>query len=118
MEAIWTYHVKKLCFTKKAMKNMKRLRLLSIFGFQACADSIEYLPNNLRWFVCRCYPWESLLENFEPKKLVYLDLQSSSLRQLWTGAKVLLLNSFLIIFLFLRYINRLSKLTTTSRWTS
>ncbi|XP_069147585.1 TMV resistance protein N-like isoform X1 [Solanum lycopersicum] len=87
MEAIWTYHVKKLCFTKKAMKNMKRLRLLSIFGFQACADSIEYLPNNLRWFVCRCYPWESLLENFEPKKLVYLDLQSSSLRQLWTGAK-------------------------------
>ncbi|XP_055828728.1 TMV resistance protein N-like isoform X2 [Solanum dulcamara] len=87
MEAIWTYGVQKLCFSKKAMKNMKRLRLLSIIGFQSCDDSIEYLPNNLRWFVCHSYPWESLLENFEPKKLVYLDLQCSSLRQLWTGTK-------------------------------
>ncbi|XP_015158468.1 TMV resistance protein N-like [Solanum tuberosum] len=87
MEAIWTHGVQKLCFSKKAMKNMKRLRLLSIISFSTHDDSIEYLPNNLRWFVCHSYPWESLLENFEPKKLVCLYLQRSSLRQLWTGIK-------------------------------
>ncbi|KAH0745881.1 hypothetical protein KY285_007538 [Solanum tuberosum] len=84
MEAIWIYGVQKLCFSEKVMK---KLRLLSIISFHTHDDSIEYLPNNLRWFVCHDYPWESLLENFEPKKLVYLDLQHSLLLQLWTGTK-------------------------------
>ncbi|XP_049344728.1 TMV resistance protein N-like [Solanum verrucosum] len=84
IEAIWIYGVQKLCFSEKVMK---KLRLLSIISFHTHDDSIEYLPNNLRWFVCHDYPWESLLENFEPKKLVYLDLQHSLLLQLWTGTK-------------------------------
>uniref|UniRef100_M0ZJY0 ADP-ribosyl cyclase/cyclic ADP-ribose hydrolase n=1 Tax=Solanum tuberosum TaxID=4113 RepID=M0ZJY0_SOLTU len=84
MEAIWIHGVQKLCFSEKIMK---KLRLLSIISFHTHDDSIEYLPNNLRWFVCHDYPWESLLENFEPKKLVYLDLQHSLLLQLWTGTK-------------------------------
>ncbi|KAK4708170.1 hypothetical protein R3W88_029095 [Solanum pinnatisectum] len=65
----------------------KYVRILYIYGFDTHNDSIEYLPNNLRWFDCCTYPWESLPENFEPKKLVHLDLQSSSLSHLWTGTK-------------------------------
>lgn len=49
--------------------------------------SIEYLPNSLCWFDWHGYPWESLLENFEPKRLVHLDLQYSLLRHLWIGIK-------------------------------
>ncbi|WMV07598.1 hypothetical protein MTR67_000983 [Solanum verrucosum] len=56
-----------------------------------CHDgSIEYLPNNLCWFVWHEFPWKSLPENFEPQRLVHLDLQWSSLHDLWTERKVFL----------------------------
>ncbi|XP_059289795.1 TMV resistance protein N-like, partial [Lycium ferocissimum] len=75
------------------MKNMKMLRILYIWygGFNDCFPchdgSIEYLPKNLRWFIWNHFPWESLSENFEPKRLVHLYLRSSSLRHLWKGTK-------------------------------
>ncbi|XP_070001794.1 TMV resistance protein N-like [Nicotiana sylvestris] len=92
MEAIWFLYLKGLSFTREGMKNMKRLRILyirdgsqNIWADSICHNgSMEYLPNNLRWFVWFCYPWESLPSTFEPKKLVHLELQSSSLRYLWT----------------------------------
>ncbi|XP_055810839.1 TMV resistance protein N-like [Solanum dulcamara] len=87
MEAIWLEGVQNLCFSNKSMENMKRLRILYIYGFHAHDDSIEYLPNSLRWFDCCAYPWESLPENFEPKRLVHLDLRGSLLRHLWTELK-------------------------------
>ncbi|OIT02262.1 PREDICTED: TMV resistance protein N-like [Nicotiana attenuata] len=87
IEAIWILYFKKLCFNKEAMKNMKRLRILYICSVNRHDGSVEYLPNSLRWFVWKHYPWESLPENFEPKRLVHLDLWSSSLRHLWTGRK-------------------------------
>ncbi|KAK4736724.1 hypothetical protein R3W88_000421 [Solanum pinnatisectum] len=88
MEAIWLQHIQKLCFSEKAMKNMKRLRILYIGGFQIHVDSIEYLPNSLRWLAFYHYPWESLPENFEPKRLVHLNVRFSlALHHLWTGTK-------------------------------
>ncbi|XP_060185872.1 TMV resistance protein N-like isoform X2 [Lycium barbarum] len=87
MEAIWVRHIQKLCLSKKAMKKMKKLRMLCIMGFDTYDGSIEYLPNSLRWFVLKSYPWESLPQKFEPERLIYLDLERSSLRHLWTGIK-------------------------------
>ncbi|KAH0729187.1 hypothetical protein KY289_000375 [Solanum tuberosum] len=88
MEAIWLQYIQNLCFSEKVMKNMKRLRILYIGGFQIHVDSIEYLPNSLRWLAYYHYPWESLPENFEPKRLVHLNLRFSlALHHLWTGTK-------------------------------
>ncbi|KAH0764474.1 hypothetical protein KY285_000345 [Solanum tuberosum] len=88
MEAIWLQYIQKLCFSEKAMKNMRRLRILYIGGFHKHVDSIEYLPNSLRWLAFYHYPWESLPENFEPKRLVHLNLRFSlALHHLWTGTK-------------------------------
>ncbi|XP_060186663.1 TMV resistance protein N-like [Lycium barbarum] len=92
VEAIWFDYQEKLCFSKEAMKNMKMLRILYMGFFDWSGDSchdgcMEYLPNNLRWFVWYRYPWESLPATFEPKRLVHLELGRSELRQLWKETK-------------------------------
>ncbi|XP_060208177.1 TMV resistance protein N-like [Lycium barbarum] len=96
IEAIWYPYFNNISFSKEAMKNMKRLRILYIRGnvnpniddgSNSHDGSIKYLPNNLRWFVWNHYPWESLPASFEPKRLVHLQLVSSSLHYLWTGRK-------------------------------
>ncbi|XP_006351698.1 TMV resistance protein N-like [Solanum tuberosum] len=94
VEAIWLTRFKKPSFSKdQAMKNMQSLRILSIHGCYPWASlsdsedipngSVEYLSNNLCWFVWHHYPWKLLPENFNPRRLVHLDLQSSSLHYLW-----------------------------------
>ncbi|KAH0747264.1 hypothetical protein KY285_008921 [Solanum tuberosum] len=89
MEVIWLWTSKKLSFSKEEMKNMQRLRILYIRPYPVVSlidsedGSIEYLPNNLRWFVWHEYPWKFLPDNFNPKRLVNLDLQRSSLHYLW-----------------------------------
>ncbi|KAG5574266.1 hypothetical protein H5410_054400 [Solanum commersonii] len=50
-------------------------------------DSIEYLSNNLRGFVRHNYPWKLLPRNFNPRRLVHLDLRWSSLHYLWNETK-------------------------------
>ncbi|XP_075080786.1 TMV resistance protein N-like isoform X2 [Nicotiana tabacum] len=87
VEAIWVTYFGRLGFSKEAMKNMKRLRILNIGMWQTCDGSLECLPNNLRWFKWFCYPCESLPSTFEPKMLVHLQLKHNSLRHLWTETK-------------------------------
>ncbi|KAG5574265.1 hypothetical protein H5410_054399 [Solanum commersonii] len=93
VEAIWFPYSEKLCFSKDAMKNMQRLRILHIqrvlFYTQSDLEdgSIEYLSNNLCWFVWHNYPWKLLPENFNPRRLVHLDLRGSSLHYLWNETK-------------------------------
>ncbi|WMV59847.1 hypothetical protein MTR67_053232 [Solanum verrucosum] len=104
VEAIWFTYFEELSFNKEAMKNMRMLRILCIHSgdeysrmkassFSSdsnCHDgSIEYLSNNLRWFVWHDYPWQLLPENFNPKRLVHLDLRWSSLHYLWNETKQL-----------------------------
>jgi len=98
VKAIWFTYFEELSFNKEAMKNMKMLRILCIrnryeknkttSSDSNCHDgSIEYLSNNLRWFVWHEYPWKLLPRNFEPKKLVHLELRWSSLHYLWNETK-------------------------------
>ncbi|KAL3355202.1 hypothetical protein AABB24_019340 [Solanum stoloniferum] len=94
VEAIWLTHSEKLCFSKEAMQNMQRLRILCIQNYlsvPAQSDSedgsIEYLPSNLCWFVWHYYPWKLLPENFNPRRLVNLVLPWSSLHYLWNETK-------------------------------
>ncbi|XP_049381498.1 TMV resistance protein N-like [Solanum stenotomum] len=103
MEAIWCTYVQKLYFSKDAMINMKRIRILCICDENDLSrityssssdsnchdDSIEYLPNNLCWFVWHDYPWKLLPEYFNPRRLVHLDLRWSSLHHLWNETKQL-----------------------------
>uniref|UniRef100_M1D405 Bacterial spot disease resistance protein 4 n=1 Tax=Solanum tuberosum TaxID=4113 RepID=M1D405_SOLTU len=98
VEAIWFTYFEELSFNKEAMKSMKMLRILCIrnryeknkttSSDSNCHDgSIEYLSNNLRWFVWHDYPWQLLPENFNPKGLVHVDLRWSSLHYLWNETK-------------------------------
>ncbi|XP_049379098.1 TMV resistance protein N-like [Solanum stenotomum] len=93
IESIWLTYSEKLCFSKEAMKNMQKLRILCIWrdpwNFPSDSEdgSMEYLPNNLRWFVWHQYPWKLLPENFNPRRLVHLDLRWNSLHHLWNETK-------------------------------
>ncbi|XP_075080773.1 TMV resistance protein N-like [Nicotiana tabacum] len=94
MEAIFltNFNSGRLRFSKKAMKNMKRLRIFNIsekiFNERSSPRyALEYLPNNLRCFVWESYPWKSLPSTFEPKMLVHLALSDSSLHYLWMKTK-------------------------------
>ncbi|KAK4707667.1 hypothetical protein R3W88_028592 [Solanum pinnatisectum] len=95
VEAIWFTYSEELSFNKEAMKNMKMLRILRIRCYASTPQrdsedgSIEYLSNNLRWFVWHYYPWQLLPENFNPKRLVHVDLRWSSLHYLWNETKQL-----------------------------
>ncbi|XP_075084644.1 TMV resistance protein N-like [Nicotiana tabacum] len=92
VEAIWVYSNSSLHFSNETMKNMKRLRILCIKSWDDGSNfsyhgSIEYLPNNLRWFALDDYPCESLPSTFDPKMLVHLDLKRSSMHYLWMETK-------------------------------
>ncbi|XP_049379043.1 TMV resistance protein N-like isoform X1 [Solanum stenotomum] len=92
VEAIWLTYFKNVSFSTEAIKNMQRLRILCIQTWASQSDSedgsIEYLSNNLCWFVWHHYPWKLLPENFNPRRLVHLDLQRSSLHYLWNETKL------------------------------
>ncbi|WMV26227.1 hypothetical protein MTR67_019612 [Solanum verrucosum] len=97
VEAIWFSYFKKPSFSKEAIKNIQRLRILcmSYHPWASQRDledtpncSIEYLSNNLRWLVWHSYPWKLLPENFNPRRLVHLDLRWSSLHCLWNETKL------------------------------
>ncbi|KAK4707669.1 hypothetical protein R3W88_028594 [Solanum pinnatisectum] len=110
VEAICLKYCEKVCFSKESMQNMRRLRILCMHTYQWGSqsyseyDSMEYLPNNLCCFVWDFYPWKLLPENFNPRRLVHLELQWSSLHYLCNETKVPSLES-----LNLKYCSSLEK---------
>ncbi|KAK2639901.1 hypothetical protein Ddye_027696 [Dipteronia dyeriana] len=50
-------------------------------------DGLNYIPDELRILHWRGYPLRALPSNFNPEKLVKLDLSGSNIEQLWEGTK-------------------------------
>lgn len=92
VEAIFFSYSVNLYFSEEATKNMQRLRILDIpYSYSKENDgSINYLPNNLCWFAWHCYPWKLLPQNFNPTRLVHIELGGSLLHHLWDEPKVAL----------------------------
>lgn len=62
------------------------------------SGSLNFLSNSLQYLVWYGYPFASLPLNFEPFRLVELNMPHSSIQLLWDGRKVL---CWLFHFLFL-----------------
>lgn len=86
------------CFSTKAFKKMKRLRLLQLAGVQLDGD-FEYLSRNLRWLSWNGFPLKCIPTSFYQENLVSIELVNSNVKFLWKEAQVLLLISF-FIFVF------------------
>lgn len=72
----------------EALQNMIRLRYLEFWDVYF-SGSLNYLSNELRFLNWIGYPFAYLPSNFEPDKLVELNLRYSSVKQLWKRTKVL-----------------------------
>ncbi|KAK2977635.1 hypothetical protein RJ640_002668 [Escallonia rubra] len=73
-------------FSSDALKKMDRLRLLKFCNVYL-SQSVEYLPNQLRWLHWDEYPSKSLPATFKAANLVGLDLHLSHLEQFWPEGK-------------------------------
>ncbi|KAJ4838759.1 hypothetical protein Tsubulata_035632, partial [Turnera subulata] len=87
----------------KIFEEMDNLRLLRFYfkdadwyknptKFHLPQRGLEYLPNTLRLLHWDFYPSPSLPLNFSLENLVHLEMQHSSLTQLWEGNNVHLVN--------------------------
>ncbi|KEH25073.1 putative TIR domain, winged helix-turn-helix DNA-binding domain-containing protein [Medicago truncatula] len=74
------------CFSTKAFKKMKRLRLLQLAGVNLDGD-FEYLSRNLIWLSWNgcCLP--HIPENFYRENLVSIELENSNVKLLWKVAQ-------------------------------
>ncbi|XP_059296192.1 TMV resistance protein N-like isoform X1 [Lycium ferocissimum] len=82
-----------ICNRSKAFRKMNCLRILIVKGDEIryhdpIAHAIDCLPNSLQWLDWSYYHFESLPESFQPRKLVGLNMVSSSIVELWKGLKV------------------------------
>nr|XP_043630134.1 disease resistance protein RUN1-like [Erigeron canadensis] len=64
----------------KGLGNMKKLRVLDIFGEGL---AIQCFPNALRYLQWGCYPFECLKKSFQADNLVGLSMPHSRIMQLW-----------------------------------
>ncbi|KAL4374468.1 hypothetical protein AHAS_Ahas05G0184800 [Arachis hypogaea] len=71
----------------KALSRMNRLRILIINNVHV-TDDIQYLPDELRLIDWPRYPSSTLLPNFHPRRLVYLNMSHSRIKHLWNGVKI------------------------------
>lgn len=71
--------------------DIKQNHMLQEDSKVGCSGIIEFLSNELRWLCWHGYPFEFLPSTFFPESLVALDMSYSHIKQLWTGAKVLML---------------------------
>ncbi|KAG8660837.1 hypothetical protein MANES_02G199800v8 [Manihot esculenta] len=87
-------------FTAEAFMKMKNLRLIDVHG--AYGDRKVHLSGNFNFLYyelkCLCwegYPLKYLPTNFNPKKIIMIEMPRSSIKQLWKG--ILHLNKLQII---------------------
>ncbi|XP_042477141.1 disease resistance protein RPV1-like [Macadamia integrifolia] len=72
-----------VCLHTKHFAMMSKLRFLNIHGVAHLEGDFQYLPSTLTCFRSTQCPMES--GNFYLKKLVYMDLSRSQIRQAWTS---------------------------------
>lgn len=77
-----------------AFTSMHRLQLLQLFGVQL-NGGYEDFPKHLRWLCWLQFPLHSIPSHFVLENLVVLEMQNSSLRQVWKGTKVCSFTIFL-----------------------
>nr|XP_043634499.1 disease resistance protein Roq1-like isoform X2 [Erigeron canadensis] len=71
-------------------KSMKNFRVLDCYGkFTSCEPS--FLPDGLRWFCWKSYPFSSL-PVAHMSKLVGLEMEWGNIKHLWEGKKIMLQN--------------------------
>ncbi|KAL5080337.1 hypothetical protein RYX36_008758 [Vicia faba] len=70
------------CFSTKAFKKMKRLRLLQLVGIRLDGD-FEYLSRNLRWLCWNGFPLTCIPSDFYQRNIVSMELENSNMRVVW-----------------------------------
>ncbi|CAL8169774.1 unnamed protein product [Prunus armeniaca] len=75
-------HPDKVHLKKDPFSNMDNLRLLKIYNVEF-SGRLEYLSDELSFLEWHKYPLKSLPSNFQPDKLVELNLSESEIEQLW-----------------------------------
>nr|AHG29005.1 NBS-LRR protein [Cicer arietinum] len=70
------------CYSTKAFKKMKKLRLLQLDGVQLDGD-YEYLSRNLRWLSWNGFPLSCIPTNFYQGNLVSIELEYSNVKLVW-----------------------------------
>lgn len=78
------------CYSTKAFKKMKKLRLLQLDGVQLDGD-YEYLSRNLRWLSWNGFPLSCIPTNFYQGNLVSIELEYSNVKLVWKVTQVLIL---------------------------
>ncbi|MCH86949.1 TMV resistance protein N-like, partial [Trifolium medium] len=74
------------CFSSKAFKKMKRLRLLQLAGVKLDGD-FEYLSRDLRWLSWNGFSLTNMPANFYRENLVSIELENSNVKLLWKEAQ-------------------------------
>jgi len=77
------------CFSTKAFKEMKKLRLLQLAGVQLDGD-FEYLSRNLIWLSWNGFPLKCIPSSFYQENLVSIELVNSNVKQVWEEHQVLI----------------------------
>ncbi|XP_054795398.1 disease resistance protein RPV1-like [Prosopis cineraria] len=76
------------CFSTKAFKKMKTLRLLCLGNVELDGD-YKYISRDLRWLCWYGFPLRNIPANLYQKKLVAIELKYSSLKQVWREPQLL-----------------------------
>ncbi|KAJ8760258.1 hypothetical protein K2173_011670 [Erythroxylum novogranatense] len=81
--------IREMNLDPQVFMKIPNLKFLSFYGESNLhlSQSLEYLPNTLRYLRWDKYPIESFPSNFQPENLVVLELSNSSIKQLWKGTK-------------------------------
>ncbi|XP_061354687.1 disease resistance protein RPV1-like [Gastrolobium bilobum] len=70
----------------EGISKMRNLRLLILYQ-KNFSGRLNFLSNNLQYFLWHGYPFASLPSKFEPYNLVELNMPNSSIERLWEGRK-------------------------------